>query len=129
MWALSVGVEIGEWLVEQKHLGIAHDGAAHGDTLALAARKFARASVKEVPDAKPDRRTTDLFADCRLGGFAHRQAEAHIGGDVHMRIQRVGLEYHGDIAILRRDIVDEAPPDHDLAGRRLLEPGDDAQQR
>ena len=40
------GVEIGERLVEQKHLRIAHDGAAHGDALALAAGKLARKALE-----------------------------------------------------------------------------------
>ncbi len=33
----SCGVEVGERLVEQEHLRLADDGAAHGDALALAA--------------------------------------------------------------------------------------------
>ena len=41
----QLGVEVGERLVEQEHLGIAHDGAAHGDALALAAREFGRAGA------------------------------------------------------------------------------------
>ena len=42
----QLGVEIGQRLVEQEHLRIAHDGAAHGDALALAARKLARIAVE-----------------------------------------------------------------------------------
>ena len=33
----QLGVEVGQRLVEQEHLRIAHDGAPHGDALALAA--------------------------------------------------------------------------------------------
>jgi hypothetical protein len=33
----ELGVEVGEGLVEEEDLGLAHDGAAHGDALALAA--------------------------------------------------------------------------------------------
>jgi hypothetical protein len=33
-------VEVRERLVEQEHLGVAHDGAADGDALALAARQL-----------------------------------------------------------------------------------------
>ena len=35
-------VEVGERLVEQEHLRMAHDGAPDGDALALAAGKLAR---------------------------------------------------------------------------------------
>ena len=33
----QLGIEIGQRLVEQEDLGIAHDGAAHGDALTLSA--------------------------------------------------------------------------------------------
>jgi hypothetical protein len=36
----QLGVEVGQRLVEQEHLGIAHDRAAHRDALALAARQL-----------------------------------------------------------------------------------------
>src|SRR4029453_11824443 len=31
----QLGVEVRQWLIEQEHLGIAHDRASHGDTLPL----------------------------------------------------------------------------------------------
>jgi hypothetical protein len=34
----ELGVEVGERLVEEEHLRVAHDGAAHGDALALPPR-------------------------------------------------------------------------------------------
>ena len=40
-------VEVGERLVEQEELRVAHDGAADGDALALAAGKLARIAVEE----------------------------------------------------------------------------------
>ena len=42
----QLGVEVGQRLVEQEHLRIAHDGAAHGDALALTAGKLARIAVE-----------------------------------------------------------------------------------
>ena len=49
----QLGVEIRERLVEQEDLGIAHDGAAHRDALALPARELARIALQvgvEVPE-------------------------------------------------------------------------------
>ena len=43
-------VEIGERLVEQEDLRVAHDRAADGDALALAARELARLAVEQVLD-------------------------------------------------------------------------------
>ena len=52
----QLGVEVGERLVEQEDRRLAHDGAAHGDALALAARKLARPAVQEGPELEDRRR-------------------------------------------------------------------------
>jgi hypothetical protein len=54
----QLGVEVGQRLVEQEHLRVAHDGAAHGDALALAARQFARPAIEQM------RQFQRLGADC-----------------------------------------------------------------
>ncbi len=46
-----------------------------------------------------------------------------------MRIERVVLEHHGDVAVLGRDIGDVAVPDEDAAARDGLQPGEHAQGR
>ncbi len=38
--AAQLGVKVRQRFIEQKHLRLTHDGAADGDTLALAARQF-----------------------------------------------------------------------------------------
>ncbi len=43
-----------------------------------------------------------------------------------MRIERVVLEDHRDVAVLRRHVVDEPLANEDVAARLLLEPGDHA---
>ena len=43
----QLGVEVAERLVEQEHLGIAHDGAAQRHALALAAGELARLAVQQ----------------------------------------------------------------------------------
>ena len=42
-----------------------------------------------------------------VGGLepGHAQAETHVGGDRHVRIQRVTLEHHGHAALRGRYIV------------------------
>ena len=45
-----------------------------------------------------------------------------------MRIERVVLEHHRDVAILGLELVDDAVADGDLAAGDRLEPGDHAQQ-
>jgi hypothetical protein len=47
----QLGVEVRERLVEQEQLGIVHDGAAHGDALALAA-ELARIALQQLAEAE-----------------------------------------------------------------------------
>ena len=42
-----------------------------------------------------------------FGELAHPQAEADVLGHVHVRVERVVLEDHRDVALLRRDVVDD----------------------
>jgi hypothetical protein len=55
------------------------------------------------------------------------QAEGHIFEHGHVRIERVVLKHHGDVAILRRQIVDQLAADEDFAAAHLLESGNHAQ--
>ena len=48
---------------------------------------------------------------------AHAQAEAEVLLDRHVRVERVGLEHHGDAALGRIEIGDVLAADEDLAGR------------
>ena len=113
------GVEVGQGLVEQEDLGLAHQGAADRDPLTLAARQLGGPAIEiglELKDPGDLERALvlNLF---RLAGDGERE------GDVlphrHVRIERVGLEHHGD-APLRRGrighvrVVDEALASGDL---------------
>ena len=47
----------------------------------------------------------------------------------HMRIERVVLEHHRDVAVARAHVVDDLAADLDVARIGVFEPGDRAQQR
>ena len=66
--------------------------------------------------------------DLVLGDAAEAQRETHVPLDAHMRIERVVLEDHRDVAILRRVEIDDPVADADLAVGNVLEAGDHAQQ-
>ncbi len=93
------GIEVGERLVEQEHLRLAHDGAADGDALALAARKSfgrrLRSSTFEMQDLGGPHHLGIAFG---LGHAGEAQRERHVVGHRHMRVERVGLEHHGEAA-------------------------------
>ena len=46
-----------------------------------------------------------------------------------MRVERVVLEHHRDVALGGLEVVDDAAADRDLAAGDLFQPGDHAQQR
>ena len=46
-----------------------------------------------------------------------------------MRVKRIGLEHHGDIAILWRHVIDDTLANFDLPSRDFLQPGDHPQKR
>ncbi|ELZ67519.1 phenol hydroxylase [Haloferax prahovense DSM 18310] len=110
------GVQVGQRLVHQEHLGVAHDGAPEGDPLLLAAGEFAGLAVEQVGDAEHGRRLLDEFVDV---GVAHvsrlLQPEAHVPADGHVRVQRVRLEHHRDVPVARRAVVHPVVAESNLA--------------
>src|SRR5690606_14751713 len=66
--------------------------------------------------------------DFALWRAVELQRERHVVRHGHVRIKGVVLEDHGNVPLLRRDIVDDPIADEDLAARDALEPGDHAEQ-
>ena len=124
----QLGVEVRQRLIEQEHLRVARDGAPHGDALALAARELARVALEQMLQSQNFGRLHHARVDLLLRRIAQPQREAHVGPDRHVRIKRVVLEHHGDVALFRRHVVDHAIADADLAAGDVLEPGNHAQQ-
>ena len=122
-------VEVGQRLVEQKRLRLAHDGAADRDALALAAGEVARLAVQIGREIQRRGRGLDLAVDLRPRQARHLQAEADIAAHAHMRIERIGLEHHREPALGRRRVDHVLAVDQDLPAGHVLEPGDQAQQR
>jgi len=73
--------------------------------------------------------TIDAFVNLRFWRAAQLHRERHIGGDRHVRIERVVPEHHGDVALFGRHVIDHALANADLAGSDIFEPRDHAQQR
>ena len=125
----QLGVQVRQRLVEQVQAGVAHDGAADRHALQLAARQLARVALEQVVDGEHLRRPVDLGGDLLLRRSSRAQAEGDVVVHVHVRVQRVVLEHHRDVAPVRRLVVDRFAADLDGAGVGVLQPGDGPQQR
>jgi hypothetical protein len=122
-------VQVRERLVEQEHLRVAHDGAAHRDALALAAGELARVALEELGEAQDLGGAADPLLDDVLGRLRELEGERHVLLHGHVRVERVVLEHHRDVPVLGRHVVHHPPADRDLAAVDLLQPGDHPEQR
>src|SRR5690242_6563149 len=68
-------VEVGERLVEEKHLWLSHDRPSHRDALALAARELPRIAVQVVLEPEDDRGLLDALARLVFRFAGELQAE------------------------------------------------------
>jgi hypothetical protein len=125
----QLGVEVGERLVEQKHLGLAHDRAADGHALALAAAERGRPAVEHVVDAQQLGGVGHAALDVRFRRAAQAQPEGHVLVQRLVRVERVVLEHHRDVAVARRQLVHALAFDTHFAAADGLQPRDHAQQR
>ena len=102
------GVEIRERLVEQEDAGIDHQSTGERHALLLSAGELMRQPLGEA--AEPDQAQSLRDAPVALGaGYVpHLEPETDIGGDRHMREERIALEHHAGVARIGR------PPRHVL---------------
>ena len=96
----QLGVEVGQRLVEQEHVDVAHQRAADGDALALAAGELRRLALEQRLDLQDLGGARDAPLDLVLGHAGVLQAEGQVPLHRHLRIERVGLEHHADAAVL-----------------------------
>ena len=104
-------VEVGQRLVHEEDLGLAHERAAEGDALALSARELTRLAVEQRRDIERACRFVDTAADLVPLELPDLQAERQVLPHAHLGVERVVLEHHCDVALARRDVVDDAVAD------------------
>ena len=122
------GVQVGQRLIEKKDLGLAHDGPADGHALALAARQVLGLALQQVVDVQDLGGLLHRRVDLGFGHLGQLQPERHVVVQVHVRVERIALEHHGDATLGRRHVVDHPPADAQFPARDVLQPRDGAQQ-
>ena len=105
--------------------GLRGEGASQGGALLLATGEFVRVAAGEAVEAGEAHRLLDAAGRA----FGAGQAEADVPRDRKMREQSPFLRHIADPALFRRDRGQDPAIQRDLPCIRLLEPGDQAQQR
>ena len=121
-------VEVRERLVHQEHARHADDRAPHRDALALAAGQLAGLPLEVVLEPEHLRHVAHALVAHLLLDLRDLQREPDVLRHGHVRVERVVLEDHRDVAVLRRDVGDVALADVDRSGVDLLEAGEHAER-
>ena len=72
-------------------------------------------------------RLLDSALDLRPRQAAPLQTEGQVVAHVHVGVEGVGLEHHGDVAVLGGDVVHDPAVDREIAGGDALQPRDHPQ--
>ena len=122
-------VQVRQGLVHEKGLRLARDRPTHRDALSLASREMRRPPFEQVAEPEQLRHFVHAALDLLLRRMANLQAVAEVLADGHVRVERVCLEDHRDVAVPRLQVGHVAVADRDAPVGRLLEPRHDAQER
>src|SRR6266540_111747 len=125
----QLGVQVGQWLVEQEHVRLADQGTGQGNPLALAAGQLARLARQERRDAEQLGGPVRLALPLRAVHAGSAEREHDVAQHRLMWIERVALEHHGDLPGARWQARHHVAVDEHVAAAGLLQPGDGAQQR
>jgi predicted dehydrogenase len=114
-------IEVRQRLVHQEHGGLADDRPAHRDALALAAGKLGGPAVEVLLEVEDPRRVQDAALALLGPDVPQLEPEAHVLAHGHLRVQRVVLEDHRDVAVLGGTVVDDLAADPQRALGDVLE--------
>jgi hypothetical protein len=125
----KLGIEVRQRLIHEERARLTHHRAAHRDSLTLSTGQLGRLSLHERFQPQDRRGLRDPALHLVLLLVTQPQAEAEVLADGHVRVQRVVLEYHRDVAVLRREVRHLPSVDVDLAGGDVLEAGHNPKDR
>ena len=117
----QLGVQVGQGLIHQQHLGLPDNGSPDGHTLPLAAGQRLGLPVQILGDAQDLRRLVHPLLDLLLGHFLQLQGEFHVLPHRHVGIQCVALEHHRDVPVFGLHVVDQLAVDVQLSLADLLQ--------
>src|SRR5690349_25170579 len=99
-------VEVRQRFVKQKSQWLADDRAPQSDSLALPAGQLRGFAIEECLEAQRRSYRVHPLIDDAPRLLSNREPEGEVVPNGHVRIERVILEDHRDVALLRRKIGD-----------------------
>ncbi len=116
-------VQRAQGLVHQHQLGFEHHGPGQRHALLLPARELGGVAVLLAAQLHHVQRTGHALDALVLGHVAHAQGVGHVVAHRHVRKQRVVLEHHAKVALVRRRAGDGLFVEEDFARGGRLETG------
>jgi hypothetical protein len=95
-------IEVGEWLVEQQDLRIYRERTTERHALPLAAGKGRDFALAQSVQAQHGQKCGNPLGDLGPAHPTQLQPICHVLRHRHVRPQRVRLEYHRNVAFVRR---------------------------
>ena len=120
-------VQVGQRLVHQEHLRLAHHRAAERHPLALATGQLVGPAVQQGNDLELAGRVAHPAIDFFLRMLSHPQAEGDVLVHALVGVQRVALKHHGHIALVRRRGVHDFVVEVQVALGDVFQPRDHVQ--
>ncbi len=114
-------VQRAQGFVHQHQLRLEHQRPGEGNTLLLATRELRRIAIAETLQLDHRQRALDPLLDVRLGHAAHAERKRQVLRHGHVRKQRVVLEHHAHVALVRWHVVDRPAIEEDFPRRGRLE--------
>ena len=119
----QLGVQVRERLVHEEDRWLADDRPTERDPLALPTGERFGLAVEQLVEAKDLAGIRHAPLNLVLRRLAQLQPKGEVVVHAHVRVERVALEDHGDVAVLRRDVIDHAVADQEPAVADLLKAG------
>ena len=122
-------IEVGQRFVEQIDACVARQCPPDRHPLPLPAGQLRRLAVQQSRDVQHRRGARHGRCDGSRCQLAHAQPERQVLPHGHVRIERVALEHHRHVALLRRHTSHIVAADQDAAGAGRVEAGNQTEHR
>ena len=119
----QLGIKIRERFVQQQYARLAHERSAERDALSLSTGKLAGLALQQRLEIEHRRGLVYTSVDLRSRCPHHAKRKTHVLRHRHVRIQRVALENHGNVALVGGQIRHTLVVEQDVPFGRPLESG------